>query len=439
MILKNILSRKKAYGWLFAELVVIGVLCWLGIELIAIPINDVLQINNSSGRQLDNHLVITLDTKEVNFPIENAFPHSKVQQNISDIEKQLQKMPEIEYTCSNYHDEIYSKEVASQADTSKWSTACHKGIDKGEDFFEVQQCKVLAGDPVLAKEIPENGIENFVISRSLANFLFNTTDCIGEMVISRMEINGDEVYYKYRHGRVCAVVENDFAMSNGVDEMIYYYKNDEDYQVAYLTTKYIRAYIDVRLKPSADEDEFIEKIQPYIENKSLHSEIFTASKIYKQKELFIEMFKKRNAGTYQMITLLSVIYALVFILNLFVGVSGTFWLQTRKRSEDIAAMRAFGATRLRIIGMLLGEGLVITTTAFAVSILVIFQFIGSAGLQRIDNDATLSNFSHWYSHFGIHFTVISVITWLVLALTVSIGIIIPALKETRKQITDALK
>ncbi len=48
--------------------------------------------------------------------------------------------------------------------------------------------------------------------------------------------------------------------------------------------------------------------------------------------------------------------AAFFLVNLCLGVIGTFWLQTRTRREEVGVMLSFGATRSDIVRLLMGEG-----------------------------------------------------------------------------------
>ena len=53
--------------------------------------------------------------------------------------------------------------------------------------------------------------------------------------------------------------------------------------------------------------------------------------------------------------------ALFFFVNILLCMIGTFYLRTRKRSEEAGVMRSFGASRGFIIREMLGEGFAMVT------------------------------------------------------------------------------
>ena len=63
-----------------------------------------------------------------------------------------------------------------------------------------------------------------------------------------------------------------------------------------------------------------------------------------------------------------------FLISLCLGVSGTFWMQTRNRREEVGIMKSFGARSVYIIRMLLGEGIVLSTLATLTGCLIYLQY-----------------------------------------------------------------
>ena len=91
-----------------------------------------------------------------------------------------------------------------------------------------------------------------------------------------------------------------------------------------------------------------------------------------------------------------------FLIFGFIGTFGLFWLYSRKRMEEFALRRAIGATKNRLVGMVMTESVVLTLLA-AVPGLVLAGFIYSwDGVVVIGVGATLavmllfSVFSAWY-------------------------------------------
>jgi ABC-type antimicrobial peptide transport system permease subunit len=138
---------------------------------------------------------------------------------------------------------------------------------------------------------------------------------------------------------------------------------------------------------------------------------------------------------------LNIAYAIFFMVNLCLGIIGTFWLQTRKRIEEAGVMRSFGATKGDIVRMLLSEGVVLTIVSSVIGFFGYFQYAFSEGLYVSQwNQESLQYFQHdWIHDFGLHFAGVAGITLLILIVVVSIGIYIPARNISRVNPVDALR
>jgi ABC-type antimicrobial peptide transport system permease subunit len=137
-------------------------------------------------------------------------------------------------------------------------------------------------------------------------------------------------------------------------------------------------------------------------------------------------------------TLLGILLAL-FLLNVVLGTLGTFWLQLRKRTEDIGIMRSFGAKRRDIFLQIWGEAAILTILACLVGCLVWFQFAihwdllsngnayGSSGLE-----------TDWVVQFWPHFLIVSAVQCLLLLAIVTLGMVVPTFRAMYKHPVEAL-
>lgn len=130
--------------------------------------------------------------------------------------------------------------------------------------------------------------------------------------------------------------------------------------------------------------------------------------------------------------------ALFFLVNLCLGVIGTFWMQTRTRREEVGVMLSYGATPRRIRLMLLGEGTVLTTLATFIGCFIYLQYAFSEGLNK-GNSWMPAVIPSWVDNFGLHFFLISLAVYVVLLLVVWAGIYIPARRISAISPTEALR
>lgn len=116
------------------------------------------------------------------------------------------------------------------------------------------------------------------------------------------------------------------------------------------------------------------------------------------------------------------------LLNIFLGLLGTFWFRTQQRRSEIALHKAHGATDRNIFIRLLGEGwlLLLLVTPIA---LVIDYNLANMELNSWRNGTTLE----WD-----RLLLCAVISFVMIALMIVIGIGIPARKAMKVQPADAL-
>src|SRR5699024_11644783 len=130
--------------------------------------------------------------------------------------------------------------------------------------------------------------------------------------------------------------------------------------------------------------------------------------------------------------------AAFFLVNLCLGVIGTFWLQTRTRREEVGVMLSFGATRSDIVRLLMGEGTVLTVVASLTGFLLYLQYALKEGLAKGQNWVE-STESYWVSDFTSHYLLVSLVIFLILLVVVLVGIYIPARNISRIPPTEALR
>lgn len=123
------------------------------------------------------------------------------------------------------------------------------------------------------------------------------------------------------------------------------------------------------------------------------------------------------------------IAALCFLLvNILLGVVGTFWIRTQQRRSEVGLRLALGSSRTGIRGLLMSEGLLLLALA-AIPALVISFNIGWAGLSASD----LLPFT------AGRFIVVEAITLLLMAMMIIAGISLPARQAMRIQPAEALR
>lgn len=116
------------------------------------------------------------------------------------------------------------------------------------------------------------------------------------------------------------------------------------------------------------------------------------------------------------------------LLNIFLGLLGTFWFRTQQRRSEIALHKAHGATARAIFRRLLGEGWLLLLLATPVALIIDYN-LAYLELNSPRNGTTLE----WD-----RLLLCALISFVLIALMIAIGIGIPARRAMKVQPAEAL-
>lgn len=188
--------------------------------------------------------------------------------------------------------------------------------------------------------------------------------------------------------------------------------------------------IAFRVKAAADgadyRAKFLKEIAPRLDTDNLFIADVTP---YTQQQAQFEIL---NGDTDKVNT--QGIVVLFLLVNVFLGLIGTFWFRTRRRRSEIGLRMAMGSPRRLVFTMLIGEGLLLLTLAALPAMLVCFN-IGIAELS-IGRTELITTWPVKWS--VVRFLLGSLGAWLLMALMVTIGIWFPARKAVRIEPAEAL-
>ena len=211
----------------------------------------------------------------------------------------------------------------------------------------------------------------------------------------------------------------------------YMIKNIDPAQVAYHVSA--RMKVVLRLKDGVSMDRFLHDLQPWM------LENLRVGNLYANKvECYLTMLQDQAYATSTALFRRNLALAAFFLVNLCLGVAGTFWVQTRTRREEVGIHLSFGATPRRIRTMLLAEGAVLVTVAVAVGCLIYWNYAMVDGLAA---GITTNRYVglYWTDDFTRHFTYISLAVYAVLLAVTLFGVWMPARSISRVPPTEALR
>lgn len=422
VILKSLWARRKQNAWICAELVLVSIVSWFVLDPLFVIVHDTFVA--SDGYDPDRLCILSTHGKE-------EIPGEESIRCIEAIKTKLKNLPEVESVSLTYErgfpngDGQIETYYSLPDDTVHWLLSSCLHFHRGEDLYKTLGLKVLSGKP-------EEG--DATITKSLALALFGRTDVAGATIYEYYNLPAFATPDEHRPLRISAVVE-DIRM-----EKMANWKYGVFWERSNLFVSQ-ESDLLVRLKDGVDATTFCAQIRPTMQKELSSGRLFVCKAVSMDELVDHHLRFQGVTGSIRRYVSLAVF----FMVNLCLGTIGTFWLQTRKRKEEIGIMRAFGASKRRIMRAFLSEGFVLTTLCHLLGCFLFLQYAASYGLSLgIINYQELRPFlvragDTWLLHFVPHFLAVGTFIYLVILLTVSIGIAIPAWNICRGKPVEAIK
>ena len=195
----------------------------------------------------------------------------------------------------------------------------------------------------------------------------------------------------------------------------------------------------IRLRSSEDADEFV--IRQNSAERQL--DLMTGEYGLANARTYTEYQEQisNNVSDNMLFSIMGTFIALL-LLNVVLGVLGTlgtFWLQIRKRTEDIGIMRSFGAKRSNVFWMLWREAALLTFVACVIGWVIWLQFAMNIGLAQGFTMTGTGQETDWVNTFWLHYLVICAIQYVLLLIIVTIGMVVPTFRAMYKRPVEALR
>lgn len=194
--------------------------------------------------------------------------------------------------------------------------------------------------------------------------------------------------------------------------------------------------IIVRLRPDVNAKDFAYNHRDYV-SKSLRSGNLYGQSITDYETLTETHHYMRQSNNLFNLCLIMLIF---FLSCLFLGVIGTYYLQTRQRSNEAGIMKSYGASAGYIVRMMVGEGVTLTVTGWIIGSLLFLYFPLSGGLSTGSNPLGGTVFQPtWVDNYPLHAAIIALLVLVTMIIPTVIGVIIPAYKVSHVNPVDALR
>lgn len=428
LIFKNLWARRRRNGWLFAELLIVSIVTWAILDPVVVLLHD---RRIPKGYDADKLCLVTLASLAPgasHYQVEEE-DSAAVVNNYLRLVQRAQQYAGVE-VATPLLGFCFPNSGGSSNSTYKVDSIKLDILEIGflphTHFFEAYGFESCDED-VSASQLSSQDYtpDDIVITANVANTFFGSENVRGRYCF---ETSGekDTAYY-----RVAGVVKN-FKMSNTLRPLPVLLQplfsvNSEDVLS--------EGRILLRLKQGESMERFMHGFRSWMV-KELRAGNLYARSIQSYDDLINEMeYLEGVTNTFR----LNIALTIFFLVNLVLGVTGTFWMQTRSRREEVGVMRAFGATPSHIRKVLLGEGAVLTTIAVIFGCFLYFQYAYYEGLYSSNIWVNVVDTGYWVSTFTPHFIIISLLVYFLLLFVVLLGISIPAWLLSKISPTEALR
>ncbi len=410
-ILKQIWRQKAANAWLWTELVVITVCLWY----ITIYLYQTAIIYHQPiGIDLEDVYRVRLGAISSNSVYYNEKSEEQNLEDLMDILTRIRHYPGVESLGLVSRTAPYENisAMGSYGVDSVWVNGYRYKVSPG--YFNVFRVAQINGNR-----------ETLVEKATLSNTLI-----VSEKVEKEFAKKGIRVLNTPVKGpgeteptKTVRAVTPDIRNGHFSRYQNAYYETHPEIEVLETMEN---TFIYFRANPSADNNRFV---------RSFHAEMKDRIKLgnYYLQDItpmrVVEQIHNRQSGKVdEMKNRIAILFFL--LVNIFLAIIGTFWLRTQERRSEIALYRAMGSTPVGIARRLLSEAFILLVFAFIPALVINYNIMLTGKATLADMEGGLGI---------IDFFIAAMITFMVISLTIIVGIWFPSRQAMKIEPAMALR
>ena len=426
LILKNLWSRRRRNGWLLAELILVAILSWYIFDPVMVV---TYERHLPLGYDADRLCMVSvgmLPQEAPGYEPQAADSASLVQAYLNLVDR-VRRHPDVEQ-ATPVLSFVYpgAMGIGTSSFIAEGDSVAHTALFieflPHTHFFETYGFQSGKGSMSAAQLSDLDNGYYYIMTEDLLEGMFRT--------------------HTYRNQRCWKVTGTDtcYTAVKGTVKVCKYLSDKRPVPIVFMPLQNpdIRSSLDnmrivVRLKEGVRMERFLHDFRPWMLRQLRIGNLYA-----RELQSYDEINAAREFSDSTVLYRRSLSIALFFLVNLCLGVIGTFWMQTRTRREEVGVMLSYGATPHRIRLLLLGEGTALTTLATFIGCFIYLQYAFSEGLNT-GSSLMEAVTPSWVDNFGLHFFFVSLMVYVILLLVVWIGIYIPARRISSISPTEALR
>jgi putative ABC transport system permease protein len=404
-LIKQTLNDWRSNLWLALELLIVSIVVWYTVDYCCVTY---VTYNEPLGFEVDHCYKINVCTLNSNSPDYTERDASQVITDKLEFIDRLSRRPEVE--VASYSNVGHPYNWNSTGETVAYDTIVSEGMvnarNVSPEYFKVFKIRGANGETPeqLAALLENEGV--FISSNVFENSGIDMRTHVHDTIHDPFGYN-----YSWEIKAVINPIRYSEYMAHGTMDKTIIRKINHSYESA----AWLMDELCVRVKDNMDKD-FIANLMA------------DAPKHFRVGNLFIGSVSsfdnlRDNVVSEDRQKLLSMVSGMVFLLiNVFLGLFGTFWFRTQQRVGEIAIRKVNGATRSDIFRRMIGEGLVILSVV-TIPAICIDMLLAHFELNTAYGAA---------DYFNIGRIIVSaLITYALVALMIIAGIGIPAWRAMR--------
>ena len=412
-LLKIIRAQFRSNLWILAELMVVFVALWIMTDYF---ITQYVLFHRPVGFETDRVYQVTVSKRSADAPQFIVYPEDSEEpkQNFDRIVERIRQHPDVEAVALSMFSLPYTHSNSTygfRKDSVKlWNI---RRYNISPDYFRVFHIlPVTGGSPdELAQRLNQSGL---VISANLAETFFGRTNVVGEELIE-----GEDTL------KIVAVTES--VRNDEYNERLPYawfslLEESRDNIVPESTC--VQMQITFRIRPNVETAGFEERFMKEMRHQ-LQVGNFWVSGVQSYNDIREQFLERTSNSSGQQVISSVMIFLLV---NVFLAVIGSFWFRVSRRKEELGLRMAMGSSRGGLMLFTVVESLLLLLIASLPALFICGNLVYADIVSASSAESPL-----------LRFVEVSVITWLVLAVIIILGVWYPAYRASKVAPSDVLR
>lgn len=424
MIFKPMIINWKKSLALFIELIIVTIIGWILIYPVAMMTSI---ISLPADYDFDRLVTVNFSTLD-----ENSYDYDSIANDDKSIYYQrilnlVRQHPEVDhatfcgsldlesgsYWGSGFNaDSTFYNLHASECEIATAFVSYFPGFD----YFATYGIKDPDGNPFVE---PANDGSGYIVSHTLAKGIYPKNSAIGQNLYEMT----DGIDYPTPIIGITANVP--YRKSTGRTAVVFYPLKNEGNNVNGIT---------MRVKDGVSARNFLDQFTTHLSDYQIGNIYLSEPELMAdRREETMESIDKELTQNWIML--------IFFLVNVLLGVAGTFYIQCRTRTADAGVMRAFGATRHKIEWSIIGEACITVILAWLIGsgLYLIYLHYSDAQITSEVGKVIQIIRPMWYDTSGSRYSVVGGCVLLLLLISAIIGVWLPARKVGRVPIVDSLR